>query len=180
MKNPIVTVALTLVCIASANARAEMNSRRDPTAGASVVAYRVTIGATMKDDGHATELFASDSAGYAEFERRATKLVEEQLRSHGMRAVPESESPKERVYLMIGFWGHRVDSSSCPETYVYYFSAKGIEHTQADTFEDTWEISWLGSAGQTQLQETMLRSLRLALDDYLSDRPASSQSAPPN
>src|SRR5262245_58308310 len=74
-------------------------ARREPTAGADLIAYQLTLGSTMKHDGDAAELFADDRARAAAFESRAAETIREYLRQRGIATEKDSLETKAKVHF---------------------------------------------------------------------------------
>jgi len=154
--------------------------RREPTAGADLIAYQMTVGSTMKRDGDAVELFGNDAARASAFEKAAIEAIKKRLREHGIASEADSVETKARAHFAAAFYGHRIEAVACEDVYVFYVMARGIERKAAEEFEDTWEWSSLNSARGSSLEPSLMSELELALDDYLADRPITASKPPSN
>lgn len=170
MRRGIVVMALVMMFASGSSLFASQVARREPTAGADLIAYQLTLGSTMKRDGDAVELFANDRT-FAAFKSRAAETIKEYLRQHGIATEKDSLESKAKVYFSASFYGHRIEASSCKDVYVFYLNARGTEHTPTDEFEDTWEWSSLNSASAADLETALIHELELALQDFLAERP---------
>jgi hypothetical protein len=177
MRRKIAVVVLTIMFASGSPLFASTPTRSDPTAGADLIAYQFILGSTMKRDGDAAGLFASE-AGAAAFESRAVETIREYLQQRGIASEKDSLDTKAKVHFMAAFYGHRIDGSSCKDVYVFYLTASGSEQTPTEEFEDTWEWSSLNSASNADLETSLIRELELALQDFLADRPVVPKNAP--
>lgn len=179
MRGKIIATALMTMLACSEVLLARTARRVDPTAGAELIAYRMTIGSTMKRDGAAVELF-DDAGRVTAFEKAAIETIKKRFREHGIASEADSLETKARVHFGAAFYGHKIKATSCEDVYVFYLSARGSEHVDDDTFEDTWEWSSLNSADGASLESSLMRELELAIDDYLADRPLVVPEVPAN
>jgi hypothetical protein len=171
MRRGIAVIALVMMFASDSSLFGSSLARREPTAGADLIAYQLTLGSTMKRDGGAAELFANDRTGAAAFESRAAETIREYLRQHGIATEKDSLETKAKVYFSASFYGHRIEASSCKDVYVFYLTASGTEHTPTEGFEETWEWSSLNSASAADLETSLIHELELALQDFLAERP---------
>ena len=171
MRRRIAVIALMIMAASGSSLFALSAARRDPTAGADLIAYQLTLGSTMKRDGDAAELFANDRTGAAAFESRAVETIKEYLRQHGIATEKDSLETKAKVHFTVAFYGHRIEESLCKDLYVFYLTAGGTEQTSKDEFEETWGWSSLSSASSADLETSLIHELELALQDFLADRP---------
>src|SRR6185369_13557838 len=109
MRREIVVMALVMMFASGSSLFASQVARREPTAGADLIAYKLTLGSTMKRDGGAAELWT----GAAAFESRAAETIREYLRQHGIATEKDSLETKAKVYFSASFYGHRIEASSC-------------------------------------------------------------------
>ncbi|HEY0558317.1 MAG TPA: hypothetical protein VGG20_28965 [Thermoanaerobaculia bacterium] len=169
MRRGIAVIALVMMFASGSSLFGSSLTRREPTAGADLIAYQLTLGSTMKRDGDAAELFANDRTGAAAFESRAAETIRKYLRKHGTEK--DSLETKAKVYFSASFYGHRIEASSCKDVYVFYLTASGTEHTPTEEFEETWEWSSLNSQNAADLETSLIHELELALQDFLAERP---------
>lgn len=179
MRRGIAVMVLVMMFASGPSLFASQVGRREPTAGADLIAYQLTLGSTMKRDGHAAELFANDRAGAAAFESHAVETIRKYLQQHGIAAEEDSSGTKAKVSFTASFYGHRIEGSSCNDVYVFYFAAGGTEQTPTEEFEETWAWSSLGSASANDLEASLIHELELALQDFLANRPVVPDKASP-
>jgi hypothetical protein len=152
--------------------------RIEPTAGATLIAYQLTIGSTMKRDGEAKELFGDDRRRADAFEARAVETIVRRLRERGIGSEADSLETKAAAHFLAAFYGHRIEAADCAGAFVYYLSARGMRRADGGESEETWEWTALNSAPAGSLEEALLKDLELALADYLLERPVTSTGPP--
>lgn len=172
MRGTRLAVGLLCLILSPVAAYATTARRIEPTGGANLIAYQLDIGSTMKRDSDAEELFADDARAQATFIDDAKRLIVQQLEARGIAAEYESLTTKAPSHFLVGIWGHKIAGNPCAETYVYYVHASGAHQTGDGEYHDTWEWTALNSAPAGELGTALLKDLKIALEDYLSDRPS--------
>ena len=105
------------------------------------------------------------------FSKSAIDLIIKRFRERGITSEADSLETKAKSHFIASFYGHKIERNGCRDTYVYYLVARGIHQNETGDFEDTWEWTALNSSADGSLEEKLLNDLRLALADYLADRP---------